>query len=236
MKTCTGCAGHSSDTAAFCGHCGTPFPGNAVQEHNRQDFITLPPGVVPVAATNTGPAPSNRGPTDFAPPSIVVPPTVVASQPIERTPAAPGGPVASDDDPRGNADPPKRDAVVEDDPEATRMTPLRVANPLSLAFNDGRRISVHSRAVIGRAPDADAHAASQSISVGAHERSVSKSHALIEFIGGSLQIVDLGSVNGVMVVHPDGSESEATAERAVTLQPGDEIELGDVVVTVERAE
>ena len=88
--------------------------------------------------------------------------------------------------------------------------------------------------VVGRAPDAAAHGAAAAISVGADQKSVSKSHALIEVSAQGLRVRDLGSVNGVVVAHADGRESEASATNAVDLGDGDELELGEIVIAVKR--
>jgi len=87
---------------------------------------------------------------------------------------------------------------------------------------------------VGRAPDAAAHGAEASVSVGVDQRSVSKSHALIEPVAGGVRIRDLGSVNGVVVVRADGSEAEATSTQWVDLTDGDELELGEIVIVVRR--
>ncbi|MBU1250721.1 MAG: FHA domain-containing protein [Actinobacteria bacterium] len=89
--------------------------------------------------------------------------------------------------------------------------------------------------MIGRDPDASAHGAVSAISVGLDEKSVSKSHALVELVDGVLRARDLGSVNGLLVVHVDGRESEPEGDAWVTLLDGDELELGHVVVTVRKA-
>ena len=99
---------------------------------------------------------------------------------------------------------------------------------------DGTAHTVAASAVIGRDPDAAAHGATDVVSLGAGEKSVSKSHAFIELTPSGLSVRDLGSVNGVLVVHADGSETEATQTAAVKLSDGDELALGQVVVKVKK--
>ena len=111
------------------------------------------------------------------------------------------------------------------------MTPRRTPQ-WSLVLPDGSSQPIHTSAVIGRAPDATAHGVDQTVSVGPDQKSVSKSHALVEVTPTGLRVRDLGSVNGVAVVHVDGRESEATESTFVELAAGDELELGEVVLVV----
>ncbi len=59
--------------------------------------------------------------------------------------------------------------------------------------------------------------------------SVSRRHAMLEFIAGGPTIRDLGSTNGTTV---NGQPLEPTAGRPTEIHPGDVVELGDVGFTV----
>ena len=238
MIHCPSCAQAVRPGAAFCGECGVKLPAEqpATPAIERSGFITLPPGVTPVTATNTGPAPSpiSRTPSvpppppSSPPPAQVVPssvPPVIAPVVVpSTTPAAPEAPPS--------LLPPAAEGA---DIDSTRVVTPRRSTVWSLVMPDGTAHAVTASAVIGRAPEPNAHGAVQSISVGVEQKSVSKSHALIEPTETGLRVRDLGSVNGVVVVHADGRESEATATRPVELNDGDELELGEVVLIVTKA-
>lgn len=238
MTACTTCGAVPRPGAAFCGECGTVMPADAPAPE-RPGFITLPPGVTPVAATNTGPAPSPAARAAAVPPPIV-PPSAAPIVPPVAAPVTP--PVAPPVIPPAATPvvppvvpPVAQPAAAEPiDVDATRMAAPRRTVTWSLVLPDGSSHLVSTTAVVGRSPDASGHGAEMAISVGAEQKSVSKSHALIESVAGGLRIRDLGSVNGVVVVRADGSEAEATTSQWVELTDGDELELGEVVIVVRR--
>lgn len=243
MTACTTCGTVPRPGAAFCGECGAAMPA-AAPPADRPGFITLPPGVTPVTATNTGPAPSPAA-RAAAPPPPIVPPAATPIVPPAATPAAtPVAPpvVAPVVPPEASAPRPATpaplpvaaEAAEPVDVDATRMAAPRRAATWNLILPDGSAHLLSATAVVGRAPDAAAHGAETAVSVGADQKSVSKSHALIELVSGGLRVRDLGSVNGVVVVRTDGSEVEATADQWVDLTDGDELELGEVVIVVRR--
>ncbi len=227
MSTCASCGAATRPGAAFCGECGTPLPPDSAPAAERPGFITLPPGVTPVAATNTGPAPSPAARAAAAPPppAPIVPPTMTA--PPVVAPVVPPVVTVSARLPAPAAEPA--------DVDATRMAAPRRTTAWSLVLPDGATHPIATSAVVGRAPDAAAHGAAAAISVGAEQKSVSKSHALLETTATGLRVRDLGSVNGVVVAHVDGRESEATTAIWVELADGDELELGEVVIVIRRA-
>lgn len=227
MTACPACGAATRPGAAFCGECGAPLPA-AAPSAERPGFITLPPGVTPVAATNTGPAPSPAARAAAAPPpppAPIVPPTMTAP-PVVAPVVPPVVPVAAQ---------PPAPAAEPADVDATRMAAPRRTTAWSLVLPDGTTHPITTSAVVGRAPDAVAHGAAAVISVGAEQKSVSKSHALLETTATGLRVRDLGSVNGVVVAHADGRESEATTAIWVDLADGDELELGEVVIVIRRA-
>jgi hypothetical protein len=244
VNPCTACGTTPTNPqATFCGSCGVKLPAATQAAAERPNYITLPPGVVPVAATNTGPAPSpvSRAPSQspsipVAPQSSapIVPPTVVApapaALPAPPAPAALPAPPAPSAVVPPHAPPPAGPEPV--DVGATRAAAPRRTLTWSLVFPDGTSHPVSTSVVIGRAPDHTAHGAAAGLSVGAGEKSVSKSHALLEMNHAGLRVRDLGSVNGVVVVHLDGTEAEASSTVFVDLKDGDELELGEVVISV----
>lgn len=197
----------------------------------RPGFITLPPGVTPVAATNTGPAPSPAARAAAVPPPIVPPSAAPVIPPVAAPLIPPAAPPVVPPVVPPIAQPAAAEAI---DVDATRMAAPRRTATWSLVLPDGSTHLVSTSAVVGRSPDASGHGAESVISVGADQKSVSKSHALIEVTPGGLRIRDLGSVNGVVVVRTDGSEVEASTTQWVDLTDGDELELGEVVIVVRR--
>ncbi|MER3392692.1 MAG: FHA domain-containing protein [Microcella pacifica] len=221
MSACTRCGYQSRPGAAFCGECGAALAADGTAKpraDNPPGYITLPPGVTPVAATNTGPAPSPSARAAAQPPPA--PPIAPYASPAP--PAAPPAPPAAPPAPPAEAL----------DVDATRAAAPRRTPQWSLVLPDGSSQPIHTSAVIGRAPDATAHGVDQTVSVGPDQKSVSKSHALVEVTPTGLRVRDLGSVNGVAVVHADGRESEATESTFVDLVAGDELELGEFVLVV----
>lgn len=221
MSACPVCGHQSRDGAAYCGECGSKLPGDVgAPIVQRDDYITLPPGVTPVAATNTAPAPAAPAPAPGPPGPLPATPIVVppnSAPQIVLNPPPTGAPDA------GNTD-----------VDATRAAAPRRSSTWSLVLPGGDVHDVAGSAVIGRAPDAGAHGAALAISVGAEQKSVSKSHAYLEISVTGMRVRDLGSVNGVVVAHADGRESEATESTYVDLADGDELELGEVVITVKK--
>lgn len=232
---CPSCAQPVRPGPAFCGECGArlPSPSEASAAPDRLGFISLPPGVTLIAATNTGPAAAPISRSPVSPPATVSVSPASAGAPQQATLAPtivpPGGSL-----PPANVAPPALLVAEPADVDSTRMAAPRHAAVWSLMMPNGAAHVVTAMTVIGRAPEPAAHGAVQSISVGAEQKSVSKSHALIELTETGLRVRDLGSVNGVVVVHADGQESDASATVAVDLADGDEIELGEILLVVRK--
>jgi transcriptional regulator with PAS, ATPase and Fis domain len=83
-----------------------------------------------------------------------------------------------------------------------------------------RDLPAEGSIVLGRDPRSD---------VVIDHRSVSRSHARITVRDGNVTLRDLGSANGTVV-----ADVRLEPERDAPVQPGDAIELGDVVVLVQR--
>lgn len=238
MTNCPACGFAFRPSAAFCGECGARLPVETTPATERPDFITLPPGVVPVASTNTGPAPSMSTRSAAVPPSPsaspAVPPIPSVAPAVQLPPQPAVAQLIQPLVPEPVITPAIAETVAPADVDATRVAAPRRVQAWSLLLPDGSSHPVTTSAIVGRAPDAAAHGAAVSISVGADQKSVSKSHAFLEVTPEGLSVRDLGSVNGVVVAHADGRESEATAAVSVDLADGDELELGEIVVVVRR--
>jgi hypothetical protein len=124
--------------------------------------------------------------------------------------------------------------AIADDIEATRFVPPQArAIAWNVVLPDGVRVAVGAALIVGREPDDKAHPGAQLLTVDSDDHSVSKSHIVLVADGPALTVRDLGSTNGVAVVHPDGSVVERSAGDPLELGSGDEIELGTLVLTVD---
>ncbi|MCL2422477.1 MAG: FHA domain-containing protein [Micrococcales bacterium] len=96
-----------------------------------------------------------------------------------------------------------------DDLEPTVMTTMRVFSSWTMALADGRSFSLQSPSVlVGRRPYTT-EAGVQALSIVDTTRSLSKTHARMDLVGGTWQVTDLNSTNGVVVTTIDGQEKKA---------------------------
>jgi FHA domain len=125
---------------------------------------------------------------------------------------------------------------VDNDTDATRVSLRRKAkSQWRLVLPDGQQFEVNGSVLVGR--DAGAIPQwpnAQLLSVADPEKSVSKTHAAFEVVDGVLSVIDLGSTNGVVVTTSDGREIELDPRQRIELEPGSDVELGDVVIQIEK--
>lgn len=160
----------------------------------------------------------------IVPPPGLIPDTVEAAPPRAREVPPATFPVFSAV--AGPAAPPAPVAPVS---EATAH------GPWMLTLADGQRFQVGGSLVLGRDPSAvPARPHAALVPVVDPAKSVSKTHAVIDLEGAELSITDLHSTNGVLVTGQQGGARDLAAGERVVLQPGDRIELGSFVVSVER--
>ncbi len=89
---------------------------------------------------------------------------------------------------------------------------------------------------LGRAPVAPPGSpGARVLAVPDPEKSISKTHAMLELELGELRVHDLNSTNGVWVTPAGGEAIEVEPGEPVTIPAGAELELGDVVIRVELA-
>ena len=79
------------------------------------------------------------------------------------------------------------------------------------------------------------HPGARTLAVPDPEKSISKTHAMLELDLGQLRVHDLHSTNGVWVVPAGGEAIEVEPDEPVSIPPGAELELGDVVIRVDLA-
>jgi FHA domain len=201
-------------------------------------FITPPPGLLnPDSGTHRRPRPERT--------------ERVRSDEIVFVPAAPGVPVVLPDDPPAAPasapdafvpppgapdvgavpEPSTVHAPTEQQPTAPipRVWRLVIPGIAVPVLMDGT-----APLFLGRAPVAPPnHPGARVLAVPDPEKSISKTHAMLELELGELRVHDLHSTNGVWVV-PEGAEAiEVEPDEPVVIPPGAELELGDVVIRVE---
>jgi hypothetical protein len=87
------------------------------------------------------------------------------------------------------------------------------------------------RVIVGRKPgQLSDYPGASLVELADPTRTVSKNHALLEFIDGMWWISDLDSTNGVSLVRLDGSESRVTAGQRVAMT--EKCYLGDLLLTL----
>ena len=103
---------------------------------------------------------------------------------------------------------------------------------VSIVLDSGERLEVSSSLLLGRAPenkDDDKHPA---IAWPDLSRSLSKTHALLEWSGTVLWVTDLGSTNGSALIGPEGDRQLLVPGLRGAAAVGFTIELGDRSIEV----
>ena len=111
--------------------------------------------------------------------------------------------------------------------------PAPTAASVVLVLDSGERLDLESTLVIGRAPalrDGDEHPVFAWADLG---RSLTKTHALLEWQGSVLWVTDLGSTNGSSLVAPDGTRQPLVPGLRGPAAPGWTIELGERTLAVQ---
>lgn len=144
--------------------------------------------------------------------------------PAPRADAPRAAPARAERPPRAERSAPadRRPRPVTSD-EPRRATPNRTAVGLVLVFESGRGVVPPEGGTIGRSRDCDIVVASAE---------VSREHAEIRPRDGGWIVFDLGSTNGVRV----NGEPVGGIGSGHPLRPGDQLNLGTVIVAVESAE
>jgi hypothetical protein len=125
-----------------------------------------------------------------------------------------------------------------------RAAPARSAmthrGPYDLCLDDGTRAPVTTAGlVVGRRRSSSSSAqggSSARLEIDDTSRSLSREHArLVEGDDGVVHLVDLGSGNGTIVRHPDGTATELVPGQPVPLREGDSLHLGDISASLVRS-
>jgi hypothetical protein len=119
--------------------------------------------------------------------------------------------------------------------EATVLSPRRHASAAWRLIVPGipSPVTVDTAIFLGRNPVSSRPGAA-TLALPDSDKSVSKTHALLEVDAGGLWVHDLGSVNGVWVVPPGAEAIEVTPSQRVAVPAGADLELGDLVIQIEH--
>lgn len=174
---------------------------------NAVGYAAASPAATPLAPTPVAAPPAPPAPAPLPPMPITAPPTAVT--PAPAPPPAPA---------------PRPTAAPHAEPALTAVV---------LTFDDGRRVEVQGRALVGRAPQpAAGETVDTLIPVTDLSRSISKTHAALRWDGRVLWVADRGSTNGTVVV--DGVSRYDVGGVEHPAPPGSRVELGDRSFVVGR--
>ena len=116
--------------------------------------------------------------------------------------------------------------------------PSGAADPIAtLTSSTGLVARIRAATLLGRRPTArGAEKADELLTVGDGTRTISKTHARVEWRDGELWITDHHSANGTIVDRPGQNPVNLTADQPYQLIAGDVLRLGDVTFTVNMGE
>jgi len=115
---------------------------------------------------------------------------------------------------------------------ADRRRGTPAAESVSLVFDTGERLEVGTTLLVGRAPANPEGGTHALLPLPDLSRTVSKTHALLEWSGTVLWVTDLGSSNGTALVSPDGERQLLVPGMRGAAAAGWTVELGDRSVAV----
>jgi hypothetical protein len=182
--------------------------------------------VIPFGTTEevtiSEPAPAATITITAPPPGISAPPTATpVAEPVVSEQAPPSAPAV----------PPKPESTDETRVSVRRRTGVH----WRLVLPDARQVEVTKALIVGRDPSANQKwAGAALLTLDDHAHSVSKTHAVFEVDADGLWVTDLDSTNGVVITQPDGTEIDLDPNVRGLIQPGADVELGDLVVQVEK--
>lgn len=124
--------------------------------------------------------------------------------------------------------------------EATQLEqrPSGAAVPIAtLTFSTGVVARIRSATLLGRRPTAQGgESTDELLAVDDGSRTISKTHARLEWRDDGLWITDRQSANGTIVDRPGQNPADLTAGQPYQLIVGDVVRLGDVTFTVSLGE
>ena len=120
------------------------------------------------------------------------------------------------------------DGGSQDEERAPAEAPDEDAATVRLVTSSGQVVDVDRPVVIGRAPSADgSDPGSHLLAVPSPSHDISRTHVRVTPGGNGLEVTDLHSTNGTILVAPDGSAIRLAPGRTAPLPVGSIIDLGD---------
>ncbi len=202
--------------------------------------LDLPP---PTGTPIQTPGPVSSFAPPVAPPSGP-PESPSAPAPPPMRPAAPAtGRSVSIPPPPGSNDPPptvELDHEVEETALAPTSEHLEPTDPpsgdVTISFDTGEVVVVEERTLIGRDPaPAPGEPAGRLIPIADADRSVSKTHLVVEPTDCGITVTDRDSTNGTTITQPDGSVDVLEVGTTTDAPFGSTVTFGQRSFTVERS-
>jgi predicted component of type VI protein secretion system len=129
---------------------------------------------------------------------------------------------------------PESPPVAENDNDETRVVTGRHAATWRLVLPDNRQVTVSGAIFLGRNPSSAGRENATVLAVIDPNKSVSKTHAVIDGDGESMWVTDLNSTNGTVVIRLDGTEILVEPNERTQVSPGDSVLLGEYTIQVEH--
>lgn len=130
-----------------------------------------------------------------------------------------------------------RTDVVEISPDAPAADPRRVLPTATLTFSTGAIAQIRATTLIGRRPHLEpGEDTTELLSIDDDSRTISKTHARLEWVDGQLWITDRYSANGTSAQRSGEHSVELAAGQSHPLHAGDIVRLGEVSFTVAMSE
>jgi hypothetical protein len=106
---------------------------------------------------------------------------------------------------------------------------------VTLQFDTGEVVTAEGRLLIGRDPEvAEGEPPARLIPIADTDRSVSKTHLVVEIEGTKVTVTDRGSTNGSSVLLPDGTSLDLSADEAVLVPVGSSVTFGQRSFSVDE--
>lgn len=191
--------------------------------------------VAPQPVPQQAPVAPQQGhpPVRAVPPTPPLAPSLAQQPPAHQSTAQPTAHVPADavtSAPDVTIVPNRLGSDDDEDLGATRVVRPRA---LMLELDDGGRIRLGGRVLIGRNPTLQPGEAGTLVPIPDDTRSVSKTHVAIDVEGGTIQVVDRHSTNGTAIVH-DGKETRLVGGVPTRAEVGDTVVLGDRRAVISR--
>ncbi len=161
--------------------------------------------------------------------------TITVSRPTMRMAAGPLAPPHREEQVPGGA-PPIAGTVEDQETGAIPVAAIALVSTWYLLLPDGVRVDAVLPLVLGRKPSRQGRPEwAQLVTVPDPEGTVSRSHALLEPVGGTLRLTNLSTKNTIPVAWPDGVRYNIVPGEQLVVATMCALKLGNVPVLLQRA-